>query len=330
MPENVRHHGVGRRLRSSSTFVLLGLNLLIYLLLTLWVSENIHTERLVDYFRQVPVWALLGSLLINLLLLVMYGVRMALLAGRDFRAAFSIINIGYALNALLPLRLGEAIKLYLSHRLFRIPMTGIFAASVAEKLIDLVMILLLGTTALVFAAGEFIQASALLSICVLVSISIAVILIFRSHVVNVIRLFPRGSRLRRISIELHKHASEYPVSRLLLVTIGIWFLNISLVFFSFNTYLPEFRIGLLEAVELLVVMALAIAIPSAPAGIGLFEAGIVAYLTQKSSVGNEAALAVASVFHITIIFPQLVVTGLLLWIRSGIALKVKAEDSLNR
>jgi hypothetical protein len=330
VPENVRHHGVGRRLRSSSTFVLLGLNLLIYLLLTLWVSENIHTERLVDYFRQVPVWALLGSLLINLLLLVMYGVRMALLAGRDFRAAFSIINIGYALNALLPLRLGEAIKLYLSHRLFRIPMTGIFAASVAEKLIDLVMILLLGTTALVFAAGEFIQASALLSICVLVSISIAVILIFRSHVVNVIRLFPRGSRLRRISIELHKHASEYPVSRLLLVTIGIWFLNISLVFFSFNTYLPEFRIGLLEAVELLVVMALAIAIPSAPAGIGLFEAGIVAYLTQKSSVGNEAALAVASVFHITIIFPQLVVTGLLLWIRSGIALKVKAEDSLNR
>jgi hypothetical protein len=237
---------------------------------------------------------------------------MALLLGRDFRTAFSIINIGYALNTLLPLRLGEAIKIYLSHRLFGTPLTGIFAASVAEKLIDLAKILLLGAIVVVFAAGEFIQTSALLSVIVLVAMGIGVVALFHLYIVRIVKLLPRGSRLRRISIELHKHASGYPLRRILAVTTGIWILNIALVFFSFNTYLPEVSIGILDAIALLLVLALAIAIPSAPAGLGLFEAGIVAYLTQKSGVGNEAALAAAVVFHLVITLPQLVMTGWLL------------------
>jgi uncharacterized protein (TIRG00374 family) len=312
LPSIKRRHGLGKRLRSPSKLALIGLNLVLYFLLLRWVGENIQPGRLADYFRQVPAWALLGSLSINLTALALYGTRMALLLGRDFRTAFSIINIGYALNTLLPLRLGEAIKIYLSHRLFGTPLTGIFAASVAEKLIDLAKILLLGAIVVVFAAGEFIQTSALLSVIVLVAMGIGVVALFHLYIVRIVKLLPRGSRLRRISIELHKHASGYPLRRILAVTTGIWILNIALVFFSFNTYLPEVSIGILDAIALLLVLALAIAIPSAPAGLGLFEAGIVAYLTQKSGVGNEAALAAAVVFHLVITLPQLVMTGWLL------------------
>ena len=322
----MHRHGLVHRLRSPSTLVLIGLNLVIYFLLLRWVGENIHLEKLAEYFGKIPVWALLGSLLINLSALALYGVRMSLLLGRDFRTAFSIINIGYALNTLLPLRLGEGIKLYLSRRLFGVPLTGIFAASVAEKLFDLVKILLLGAAALAFAAGEFISVTALISVGTFVLAAFGVVILFRRYVVRIVKLLPRGSRLRRVSIELHKHAGAYPMGRIVVVTLCIWVLNVTLVFFTFNTYLPQVHIGILEAIVLLVIIALTIAIPSAPAGIGLFEAGIVAYLTQKSGIDAEAALAAASVFHLVITLPQVLMTAWMMWRQRATSLKDKVED----
>ena len=103
-----------------------------------------------------------------------------------------------------------------------------------------------------------------------------------------------------------------------------WFI---LVYFSFNTYLSDVRIDIFESNALLLVIALAIAIPSAPAGLGLFEAGVVAYLTQTSGIGNEAELAAATVFHLALTLPQLIVTEWLLWGRSGTLLKVQSVDS---
>ena len=141
------------------------------------------------------------------------------------------------------------------------------------------------------------------------------LIVFRIYIVSIVKLLPKGGRLRRISIELHKHASSYPVRHVLAVSVAIWVLNIALVFFTFNTYLPDLRITILDAVTLLLVLALAIAIPAAPAGLGLFEAGIVAYLTQKFGVGNEEALAAATVFHLVITLPQVLMTALLLWCR---------------
>lgn len=321
-----RRQGLGKRLRSPSTLFLIALNLVAYCLLLQWVRENIQFERLTSYFSQIPIWAILGSLCINLTALAMYGARMALLLGKDFSTAFSIINIGYALNTLFPLRLGEAMKIYLGHRLFGTPLTGIFAASVTEKLIDLGKVLLLAAIVAVFVTGEYIQTSTLLSVTILVVMGAGAVALFRLYIVRIVKLFPKGSRLRRISIELHKHASGYPMGRVLAVTAAIWILNIALVFFSFNTYLPEVHVGILDAIALLLILALAIAIPSAPAGLGLFEAGIVAYLTQKTGVGNEAALAAAFVFHLVITLPQLVMTGWLLWARRGISPRVKPDD----
>lgn len=329
MPKAARRHGFLQRLRSPSQIGLIGLNLVMYFLLLRWAGENIHLGRLADYFRQVPIWAVVGSLLLNFPALVLSGHRLALLFARDFRTAFSITNLGYALNTLLPLRLGEAIKIYLGHSLFGIPLTGIFAASAAEKLIDLVTILLLGIVVLAFAASAHIQAGTLLSVSILAILGVGAVALFRRNIVRIVKLLPRGSRMRRISIELHKHATGYPTGRILLATGGIWAVNVLLVYFSFNTYLSEVRIGILESVALLVVMAFAIAIPSAPAGIGLFEAGIVAYLTQTSHIGNEAALAAATIFHLAITLPQLMMTAWLLWGRSGALLKVQADDSVS-
>jgi uncharacterized membrane protein YbhN (UPF0104 family) len=307
--------GLRRRLSSPSLLVLILANLILYIVLLLWVRRNIDFARLEDNLSQVPISAVLLSLGINLAALALYGTRMALFLGRDFRVGFSVINIGYALNTILPLRLGEAIKILLGHRIFGAPLTAVFAASIAEKLVDLFKVLLLTAAVVVFAAGEFVQRSTLYSVTLLVGIGVAAVVTFRIYIVRVLRLFPRGSRLRRISIELHRHGSGYPVWRILGVTIAIWALNVALVFVTFNTYIPGLHAGILDAVALLLILALAIAIPSAPAGVGLFEAGIVAYLTQRLGTSNEAALAAAVVFHLVITVPQLILTAVLLVFR---------------
>lgn len=322
LPAKRLRHVLGGRLLSPSKLILIALNLTVYVLLLTWVGENIQLARLSDYIHRIPIWALLGSLAINLAALVLYGARLALLLRKDFCTSFSIVNLGYALNTLLPLRLGDAVKIYLGHKLFRLPVLAILAASVAEKLVDLGKVVLLGAIVVAFTASEFIKISALVSVTVFVLVSIGAVALFRLYIVRIIRMAPKGNRLRRILIELHKHASGYSFSRILAVTAGIWALNIALVFFSFNTYLPGTSIGLLDAVALLLIMALAIATPSGPAGLGLFEAVIVVYLTQKLGVENEAALAAAVVFHLVITLPQVCVMGWLLWIRGSQLTKV--------
>ena len=309
-------HWLSTQLRSPSRLAVLLLNLLVYYLLLRWVVDNIQPGRLVDHLGQIPLWALLGSVCINMVALTLYGARMALLLSRDFGTAFSVVNIGYALNTLVPFRLGEAMKIYLGRKLYGIPLVGVFAASVAEKLFDVLKLLLLGLVVAAFAAGELVQTSALFPIAILAVLGTVATILFRIYIVRMLKLLPKHGRLRRISIELHKHARSYPVRRVLAVSVCIWALNVALVFFTFNTYLLDVRIDILDATALLLVLSLSIAIPSAPAGIGLFEAGIVAYLTQKTSVTNEAALAAAAAFHLVITVPQLAITGCLLWHRT--------------
>lgn len=81
---------------------------------------------------------------------------------------------------------------------------------------------------------------------------------------------------------------------------------------TFNAFIVGIRIDLADAIALLLIISLAIAIPSAPAGIGLFEAGLVAYLTQVLHADAEGALAAAVMFHLVITVPQMFLTGLLL------------------
>ncbi len=309
---------IALKFRNPSRFGLIVLNIVVYYLLARWLSDNIQFGKLMDHLEQIPVWALLGSIAINMAALVLYGVRMALLLGRRFRVAFSIINLGYALNTLIPLRLGEAMKIYLGNRLFGIPLVGIFSATAAEKLVDLLKLLLLGTMVAAFAASALIQTSILFPITLLVAMGAGIFFVFRLYILRIVKLLPQGSRLRRISIELHKHAGSYPISQILTVSVAILTLNILLVYFTFNTYLPDLQISTLDAAVILLIIGLAIAMPAVPAGIGLFEAGIVAYLTQKFGVGNEAALAAAAVFHLVITVPQLGITASLLWFRKNL------------
>lgn len=277
-----------------------------------WVANNIDLDRLQQSLSRIPASAVLLSMAFNLSALGLYGLRMQMLLQRGFIESFAVINIGYVLNTLIPLRLGEIMKIWLSHRLYSLPVTEIVAASVVEKLFDLFKLLLLGGVLFALAAGKFIPGGLLPSLALFLVAATAGILLLRYKVVTIIRLIPKTSRLRRIAISMHRRADDYPLVRVFLVSLAIWAMNVLLMYITFNTFITGFRIDWSDAIALLLIISLAIAVPSAPAGIGLFEAGLVAYLTQVLHAGAEVALAAAVMFHLVITMPQMVLTAVLL------------------
>lgn len=306
---------------NSSKLSLVLLNLIGYALLLYWVVGNIDPRGLVAYLGRIPISGIFASLAIYLTTLVLYGARMALLLKSDFSVSFSIVNLGYAMNALLPLRLGEGIKIVIGHRLYRIPLTALFAASVTEKLADVLKLLLLGAIVAIFAASAFMRASVLGPVAVVAALAIVVIALSRKYMITLFRLLPRRGRLRRIYIELHKHFGSYPLGRIAALTVAIGGTNIVLIFVAINSYLPGVTFGILDATTLFLILAFAVALPSAPAGLGLFEGGAMVYLTQKVGVSDEAALAAAGVLHLVIVLPPLAFAAANLLYRQAMALQ---------
>lgn len=288
------------------------LNLALFYGLYRWVTANIDITQLEHSLRHIPLWAVFLSIGLNLTALCLYGLRMTLLLKKGFWDSFAVINIGYVLNTLIPLRLGELVKIWICRRLYGLSMTGVVAASITEKLFDLLKLLLLGGVLISFAAGKFIPGGLLPPLGILLFAVACGFWMLRYKVVLIIRLIPKASRMRRLAISLHKHADDYPLTRIFIVSLGIWAMNVLLMYATFNSFLDGVHVDVADAIALLLIISLAIAIPSAPAGIGLFEAGLVAYLTQVLHVDTEMALAAAVMFHLVITIPQMIVTALLL------------------
>ena len=97
------------------------------------------------------------------------------------------------------------------------------------------------------------------------------------------------------------------IARLVLLTGSIWGITVLSVYWMFGSAFPPF--SLLNACVLTLVLALAIAIPSAPAGLGVVDAAIVAYLHQILPVEANHALAGALAFHMIIVIPQVLGTA---------------------
>ena len=296
------------------------LTLALFAFFARWYNQNINFSDLAQQFARIPVWAVAGSIAINICALLLYGQRMALLLHNRFWPSFCVINVGYALNNVMPFRLGDAAKVYIARTLYNISMTKLISSTLVEKLIDLFKLALLAMIVLVFAADRLLHREELAMPIIIVLAGGGAFVAFRILIRNLDRLLPNDSPLKQAIMGFHDATGNYPMGRILLVTIAIWTANIALTWFTFNTYIPGLHFSILDAVALLIIVALAVAVPSAPAGIGVFEAGTLIYLTRFFHVSNETALAAAVVFHLAISIPQLLFVGILL-LRKGLTLR---------
>ncbi len=232
--------------------------------------------------------------------------------GRVPRAldAFSAVMIGYAVNALVP-RAGEIVRPYVLSRRAQIPLAVTLSSVVAERLLDVLTLALLGAVgAIVFAEhlnrigiGNSLMLSVVVALAVVLG-AVGVLATARRWGRPLLRWLRRwkpsleasGERLLK---ELHDGLIILRRPRLYGalagLTLAMWVCYwLPLYGLCWVFALP---LGPLEAFELLVISAVAITLAPTPSAAGVYHVTVQLALVELFGVGSGEALAYAVVAH---------------------------------
>ncbi|WP_292530809.1 lysylphosphatidylglycerol synthase transmembrane domain-containing protein [Methylocystis sp.] len=295
-------------------FVLI-LNACFFAFISYWLYRNIEFADLASQLKQIPLSAILLAMTMNVFVLLFYGSRLSTLLGGRLFSGFLIATMGFTFNSLIPFRAGEGVKIYFGHSYFDYAVGSVTAAVLLEKLYDVTAIIILSLVILASADSRIIDPFILLTAAVIISMIFAGIFAIRRR--SVVWGLPqwkivKAARLDTIFKQAERLVAHHRAARTVFFTASIWTTNVCLVYVAFRTLLPEIDFTLVHATTLLIIGALAIAVPASPAGLGLFEAGVVAYLVNAYGVQKERAISAALAYHFSITAPHtLIVVGFL-------------------
>jgi glycosyltransferase 2 family protein len=261
-------------------------------------------------------WWLIPTYAISVLGLGFRGMRWrTLLSGRaPWRRLFNIMNVGYFLNAFLPLRLGEVGRSFLLMRLKPpIPLLTGLSSIVVERLIDLLSVVCLVLLAIALAPiGQEFQRGAMISGGIGIAGIFALALLANRRawahglLNNVfLRLFPFARRLNPAAL-LDKILDGFALlssvrqtAAAVLWTALAWATSVIAGYWIMLAFYPQAS----WQAALLVISAgsIAIALPAVPGSVGPFEAAVIVGLQAAGMVGggntSERAFAFAVVLH---------------------------------
>lgn len=289
-------------------YVALALNGCFFAYVAYWLHANVDSTELRAQIGRIPPRAILVAMTMNVVVLSLYGLRLAAIMRVRPLPCFVIATIGFTLNALIPFRIGEGVKAYVGATQFGFPLGAIGAAIVLEKLYDLtaiaVLAALIGVGSNVAVVDIGYRPLFALPFFVALLGFIVTKLIRSGAVASLLESgFARSLGLNILVAQAATLFSTQDVRRASLFTAAIWATNSCLVIALFKAILPG-AFGLPDAMTLLVIGALAIALPASPAGLGVFEAGVAAYLINFHGAAKESAVAAALAYHLAITAPH--------------------------
>ncbi len=221
--------------------------------------------------------------------------------------SFFIINMGYMLNNLFPLRMGEIGRAVFMGSATRLSPFHVLSTIVIERAFDLVMaaILVLSTLPLAFGQ-EWMRPVATLTLLVVVSMLAVLFLMarYRSRVHEIAtRLGQRWQLVQKwvipqVDALLEGLGALTSLKRFLTVLFWVvlnWALWVVIYYIGILAIAPAAPFWWAMFADSL--LALGVAIPSAPAALGVYEATMVAALTILG-VAYAPALAYAFLMHL--------------------------------
>lgn len=269
-------------------------------------------------FSTIQPLNLLAAVVISLVSLGTRGMawRVLLRYRATFKQSFFIICEGYFLNYILPLRAGEIGRAVFMGQTSGLGPFHVLSTIVIERAFDLAMAsgLLLTTLPLVLGVS-WARPVAILTMTLVIAGLFALYLVARnSQKVHgwVFRLGQRWPLVQKWVVPsldslLDGLGTLTRLDQFLLAVFWIlmsWVLWVSIYFVMLQPILPGFPFY--RAMFMTGVLALGVAIPQAPGGLGVFEASVVATLAIFG-VSPSAALAYALLMH----FMQFVINGIL-------------------
>jgi uncharacterized protein (TIRG00374 family) len=237
---------------------------------------------------------------------------------------FRALVVGFTVNNLLPLRVGEVARAYLLARWCRIPYGTTVASLVVERVLDglsLALLLLVALT-LVPAPGYLLAVGILAAAGFLTGAGLLALAAWRASTVTALAgwvarfLPPRfGVRVERLAENFARSLSlvHDPIRlvRLLGLSLLAWCFELGLFF----VLLLSFGLSGSYPLALLVGSAsnFATLVPSSPGYAGTFDGVLIKVLQDTAGIGLGPATAYDLVVHMTLFLPVVVVGTLVVW-----------------
>lgn len=294
--------------------ILLGVGLLAFSLRGISIAEVLGEIRRAD-----PILFLASIILSVGPILVRAWRWKALLEpvrpGTSFSARFRATMIGFMTNNILPARIGEVARAYALRRIEPVPIPASVGSLVVERLLDGVVVVAFLFLAMALpgfpASGEGrsfgAQAGAVIALMATVAVVALAMVLFPKAVTGLVRVVANRilpERLRHPVISAVESlvaglgSLRHPrlLARAGFWSIGVWFVNTLAFWVGFRAFGIDTPFA--SALFLQSVIALAVALPSAPGFFGLWEAAARLGLHDVYGVELGKALGFAVGFHI--------------------------------
>lgn len=301
----------------------LGIVLLVLLL------RSVRADQLAGDLAHVDRTYLLIAIVPFLMNLLFKVPRWALLYGDhapDYDSLFGALNVGYAVNALLPARLGEIVRAYWIRDRAGIPMVRTLSTIALERVADglTLVVMLVVAAPTVALPSTLIRPALSIGVLFVLALIAMIALAFgatrENHPVwrlvrrlEASRIHLAGQLLRQIISGVGALSSPRAGLLLLLYTVVIWGSNSVLVWLVVRAL--HIDVPIMAGVLLVAVLNLGMTVPSSPGYVGVFDYLMVLVLGLYG-VAHTPALAAALIFH-AIAFGPVTIIGLIYIARFG-------------
>ena len=212
-----------------------------------------------------------------------------------------IIYISFFANSVVPAKLGDVYRAYLLRQETNVPTTRSFGTVVAERLLDLIVLLLLFVPAILISLHDHMPPQIRLSLealLIIVVAGIAGLFVLRHARESIARLIPKRFREHYYHFQEGTLGSFRRLPILAVLTICVWSCEGLRFFFvaaSLNLIGGSFIHILTAAVVIGLGEALLSAIPTTGGGVGLVEGGMVAMIALFYQGANAVNLTAAAI-----------------------------------
>lgn len=292
------------------------------------VFRNVNLKELFCAIFKININAILLSFIFTLLSLYFRmkrwkGLLVSLRKEVKSLSVFSSLVIGIFGNHILPMRGGEFIGAYLLARKENISKMSAFGTVIMERVLDIFVILLITGVAIhiVGLHNQLVRRIEQVGLIILLSVILAIFVFLKSKTLfkNIFSIIIPNSFKKKLiqlidSLSLGLSTIKNPIhfSLVLFWTLLFWFSVICafiplLYAFNFGAKIPVYTVFVL-----LLFVTFGMAIPAAPAGIGIYE--YTSFLAIRTCLSSGAAYSSANlteigafsiVSHFVLIFPEI-------------------------
>lgn len=290
--------------------------------------RSLDGQDLKKAFLLPKPWWLLGVLALNFILMafraLLWSGLLRPLAVLPFWTLFDVLHIGYMANNLLPLKAGEFFRASFVAKKWKLRYTQVLTTVGLERFFPgfaLILICFLVASLLKVPLG--IKTGAYAVGAILVSVQVMLILLWKRKP-DLAKWEKRHPAIYR-TIEFFYHIGEASkplrsfssFAWLLFLAFVGWALQLAMLLCIEAAF--EVNMGVLQTTFVLIAINFAVALPSAPSGIGTFEfAAVLAYTWL--GLDKATALGIGFYFHFLQAIP-ITLIGLFYYFRWGLRLK---------